>query len=693
MSLADLQIKTKYSKTQCNILEDFYIPCMRESVKYDRLSGYFSSGIYLLIWDALQEFIDNSGKIRLVCSPNLSNEDKLALKEGVKSKSDDILSKSLLDDYNMMLNLEAPIPSKLLACLVSQGILDIKLAVLPTDSLYHDKVGTFTDAEGNVVGFRGAMNETYKGLSPDGNIESVETCSTCEGERDAERAREAQESFDEIWYGRVDDILIYDLPSSVRYQFLEVSKNENISELIYNLKKSKKTGAKTRTDTREPRPHQKAALKDWEIKGRRGLLEHATGSGKTFTAICAIREALTQGETPLILVPSRDLMVQWKKELSSSLHDLSPIILECDGANPRWKLYIANFSKPSDGKHIIVATIQTASTSQFINNISDSEHIFLVADEVHRYGSTTYRNVFSINSGPRLGLSATPKRYNDAEGTSAIYQYFVNELQPVYTLDDAIRDKVLTEYEYHPHLVTLTDEEEDEWRDISAEIRKIYARLKNKNKDNPNAKIETPALKKLYIRRSRILKSAKNKIALACEILKEYRYGERWIVYCDTLKQLDELYTALKKEPKLKSETILRYHSELSEDDRNANLNFIEKNSAIMLSVKCLDEGVDIPAVSHALIIASSKNPREFIQRRGRILRKYAGKSCSYLHDILVAPSETSRDDLGHSILNAEIARAIQFGAGAKNPNCIARLKDIAVEYDIKPDIGSEGYD
>ncbi|MDU9376532.1 ATP-dependent RNA helicase DbpA [Methanocorpusculaceae archaeon Sp1] len=693
MTLDSLHLKTKYSKTQCNIVDDFYTPCMRESIYYDRLSGYFSSGIYLLVWDALQEFINNSGVIRLVCSPELTNEDKEALKEGWMSKTDEILSASLLDTYNQMLESDQPIPAKLLACLVSQDILKIKLAILPVGSLYHDKVGTFRDIDGNVVGFRGAMNETYKGLAPDGNIESIEVFSTCEGERDAERAHEAQASFDEIWNAKVCDVLVYDLPSSVKYKFLEISRTENIPDLLYELKKINNTHKKT-TGHYELRKHQDAALKDWHIKGRRGILEHATGSGKTFTAICAIRDSLERGEIPLILVPSTDLVEQWDTELRKFLSEINPVILECDGNNSKWKESITNFSSSNESKnHLLLATIQTASTKDFLNKITDGEHIFFVADEVHRCGSSQYRKVFNIQSGPRLGLSATPRRYRDPEGTDAIYTYFENELAPKYTLEDAIKGNVLTEYEYHPHLVELTSDEQDEWSKLSKSIRKHYAKIKNFSK-NPDDIWNNSSLKSLRIKRARILKGAHNKVNLAREVLQEYRYGDKWIVYCDSISQINQLHDVLKHDKELKKQTILQYHSDLDRDERRRILEFFSENTGILLSVRCLDEGIDIPSVSHALILASSKNPREFIQRRGRILRNHPGKTCAYLHDMIITPYDTSNEDIGPSILNSELARAIQFGRWAKNPNCIATLKEIAIKYDINVDeVSEEGYD
>lgn len=697
--LAKLDLQTVYKKTTDDISNGFYQPCMRESVQYDRLSGYFSSAIYLLVWNALKEFLDNSGNIRIVCSPELTNEDRLSILEGEKSKSDSKLSDSLLKSLNLMLSDEESVnPSKLLACLISQGILEMKLAIpYSENALYHDKVGIFRDSEGNRVAFRGAMNETYKGLADDGNIESVEVFTSWDGKRDLERVESAQEAFDEIWYGLTNNVLVYDLPESVRYHLLEISKSETIPDLIYKITEKKENEIETfKTDSRELRKHQAAALNDWREHNRRGLLEHATGSGKTFTALTAIRESLDLGtEVPLILVPSTDLINQWVRELD----ELSNYILICDGQHHGWADSLHHFSqKKNTKKRVIISTLQTASTEKFSDNLQNGEHIFLVVDEVHRCGSSEFRNILStINAGARLGLSATPKRYGDPDGTAAIYEYFERTLVPTYTLQDAIQDKVLTAYEYNPIPVTLTVEETEEWAELSKKIKRKYARIKGALKGKEGDVWANDSLKSLLIQRSRIRKRAEGKLLLAREELHKYEYGQKWIVYCDSLEQIDQLYDLLKSDEFFKNILILKYHSKMSKDERKNNMGVFADNSAIFLSVKCLDEGIDIPSVSHALIISSSQNPREFIQRRGRILRKYPGKRKAYLADMIVVPPiDDADEELVLSITKSELVRALQFSETAINSAiCHAKLNKIAVDNNVNIDNLTEegGYD
>ena len=679
---------------------------MINATKYDRLSGYFSSSIYYIIWDVLQEFISNNGKIRLVCSPNLLDEDVDALKDGEMGKNDEILAESLNKTFNEMLsNEETLIPAKLLACMVSNGILEIKFAILPRNHvLYHDKVGTFGDDKGNIVGFRGSMNETFNGLSSDGNIESVDVFISWEDKRDADRAYEAQEAFDEIWEDRIECVYVYTLPQSIKNKLLEISSGVTIPELLaeYKIKeeyKKKSEIIKSKKDSRVPRDHQVRAIEDWINNNRRGILEHATGSGKTFTAILTIRDSLLRGnEVPLILVPSTDLLNQWVGELKSSLNDLNPVILSCDGEHPTWKDYLTVISSPPTKKsnpHIIVSTLQTASTDKFLKEIQDGNHLFLIADEVHRCGSQQFRSVFNILSGPRLGLSATPKRYGDPEGTAAIYQYFERTVNPKYSLGDAIQEQNLSPYYYYPYTVELTPKEQEEWINLSKKIRKEYAIAKNCNKQRNSIWAESK-IKNDLIQRSRILKNAEVKIPRACEILHTYTGNDKWLVYCDSISQLNKLRDELLKDHFFAGVQILVYHSRMEREERNRVLKTFSMTSSILLSVKCLDEGVNIPAASHALILASSKNPREFIQRRGRILRQHTGKYAAYLYDIIVSPLASDKDeDNTISITKSELVRALEFAKMAINSSdSIGKLNNIAIDNNVNLDtIDDCGYD
>ena len=247
-------------------------------------------------------------------------------------------------------------------------------------------------------------------------------------------------------------------------------------------------------------------------------------------------------------------------------------------------------------------------------------------------------------------------------------------LEPRYTLADAVRDGVLTRYFYRPHTVPLSDDEANDWHRLTRRIAQLRAQLGDAVDDGTR-------LERLLFERARIVKQAAAKVGLAVEVVKEtYERGQRWIIYCDDQGQLDDVIAALDAA----GHTAMPFHSAM-EGDRAETLRWLDRYGGIVVAIKCLDEGVDIPSVSHALILASSKNPREFIQRRGRVLRRAPGKALAFVHDaIVVPPHRTNGEDAGPDpITVGELARAIEFAQSADNAAAGADLVSIAIDAGI----------
>ena len=700
MSLDQYEFKASYNKAENNIAEEFYLPCMRSSVKYDRISGFFGSTIYIIAWSALKEFIQNDGKIRLVCSPYISDSDQVALSDGYSARNNKLLADSIKEEVDALFQSPSlSAPARLLAHLVAEGIIDVKIAVPGEHSdadarrMFHDKVGVFTDILDQSVGFRGSMNETFKGLSSDGNIESIDVFPSWADDRDKTRVDNAQGFFEKLWQNSVNGVVVYPFPAAIKEVLKEKAKGANWEQLLDEVKVIESTATKWKPDKRPggitPRPHQTKALEAWIRNDRRGIFEHATGSGKTFTAMCAIRDAFARKETVLILVPSRDLLAQWYKELQETIVDIPIYYMLCGDGNVEWRKPGTLLSWTSTGRgqnRIILSTMDTASSPDFIQNVSEGDHLFLVADEVHRLGSPRRRQVFQLTTGARLGLSATPYRYGDPTGTQALLDYFGGIIPPPFTLDDAIKSGVLTRYFYHPQKLSLSDSEQDRWNEITEEIRKLIA--KSGSSEDITDIMANPRLKRLLINRARIVKNAEGKVPLAIATLQtHYRKGQKWIVYCDNITQLN----AVLRGATAAGFDAFEYYADM-EGDREMTLSYFQDNGGVLVSIKCLDEGVDIPSTTHALILASSQNPREFIQRRGRILRKSPGKHFAHLYDAITMPViAEDENDKSLSIISAELSRAIQFGAGAENPACITDLKNIAVDFQIDFDSLEQG--
>jgi len=686
--LRDREYAPSYDKSVDNIADEFYLPCMRSAHRYDRISGYFSSAVFSIAWPALKEFVKAGGKMRLICSPIFSSTDVGALRQGYEALTDEELGAALIAELRVLLDGErSRKPAQVLAGLIATGVVDIRLAVLsesagPGDRrLFHDKVGLFTDGVGDTVGFRGSMNETYLGLAADGNLESIDVFPSWSGGRDAQRVTDAQRRFDELWRNEIDAVHVRAVPDGAA-QLIRDAGPSDWEVLVDEVVAEAAIRASAQSSGLPLRDHQVEALAAWELHDRRGLLEHATGSGKTYTAIQAVRTTIGEGGTAIVLVPSALLLRQWHQEIERHLDDLAPQILLVGAGNDAWRtedllrLWTAP-PTPGSAPRIVVAMIPTAATDAFLTKVTHHERLLVVADEAHRLGSPSAQNLLELDVPWRLGLSATPTRAGDPDGTARLMNYFGGILQPPYTLADAIRDRVLTPYNYVPHDVALDSAEQSAYDDLSRKIRREAGR-RGDALDNLNS---NERLRMLAIARARILKRAAGKVALATRVLTEhYQPGQRWLVYCDGLKQLRQIRQALRTAG---LET-LEYHTAMS-GDRQATLAEMDINGGILVSVRCLDEGVDLPAVSHALILASSRNPREFIQRRGRILRRYPGKSLAFLHDAIVVPAPDSERPAtgGDRLLAGELHRVLEFARGGANPQALTQVEALCIRYGV----------
>lgn len=439
------------------------------------------------------------------------------------------------------------------------------------------------------------------------------------------------------------------------------------------------------------RPHQVHAFESWLANDRRGILAYATGSGKTFIGLVAIRDALQRGEACILLVPSVDLMLQWKEEIERGLKDLQPRVLSCGGGHDEWKsknlLRIWTRSEGNKVPRIVLSSIQTAASQEFLETLSQGDHLLLVIDEVHRSGSREASQVLALNSGPRLGLSATPTRAGDEEGTTKILEYFDGLLPCTFSLKDGIRDGILTPYFYYPRTVALSAEEQEEWLTISSRIGRLLAGSRSYREDG-----EIPdQVRLLAIQRARIAKTSSGKPGACLEVFRlHYEEGQRWIVYCDSAEQAGSVTRALNHEGFPSQE----YHTQMA-GHRQQTLRRFDIHGGILVAIRCLDEGVNIPLATHGVILASSRNNREFIQRRGRLLRKAPGKFFAHIFDTLVVPQVSNDEEHRlHSLLLAELTRAYHFGLDATNPDCVSKLAILALRYGIDTRLISDlGYE
>ena len=672
--LSALDLKTEYRSIKESPVRDFYKPCLQSAVNYKRAVGYFRSTVYSVIGTSFLEFARRGGRTELICSPELSEEDIDSIALGYARKSQLVGNKLVEQIETLLASEETAYHTRLLATLVSVGALEIKVALrADRKGLYHEKMGVFSDGVGHVVSFKGSSNETWSGWHLQGNFESIEVFCSWRGGLEAERVKKHAYHFDALWAEEDPDVEVFSFPVDA-VTHLKSAAFEDL-----NVVDAKDIPAPGRRQT--PLPHQSASVNAWLSQGGRGIFEHATGSGKTFTALMAIRQHVERGKPALVVVPSRLLLKQWASEIRDKLSEAALLI--AGGGNNTWRaphrLRGMTGVDTAYGGRVVLATMRTASMEGFRDAVVDGEHLLLVADEVHQIGSAQHSRILELQAGSRLGLSATPVRYGDPEGTGRIFGYFGGVVPPQITLADAIEAGLLVPYEYFPHPLTLSAEEADEWRSYTEEIGHEIARQKpNEGEVRPLS----DRAKLLLIQRSRVAKKASAKVRLACTVLRGcFEKGQGWLVYCEDTDQLSQVLAALRQE----GMDAVEYHSKM-EGDQTATMSWFRSFGGILVSIRCLDEGVDIPDVSHALILASSQNPRQFIQRRGRVLRRAPGKQVAVVHDAIVTPVCVDDEPEQISLLRSELVRAVEFADHAINKGAAAELRDVAVSMRIDPD-------
>lgn len=672
--LASLSLRRRYSSGRHNLIDEFFGPCLKASISYDRATGFFASSVFVLVGVPVAEFALRGGHIRLVCSPRLTSDDLQAIEEGYQRRQ---AGESVLRELDGIL--EDPVggaAARLLATLVSVGAMDIRLALRsdPAEGLFHDKVGIFTDVEGVRVTFMGSANETWSAWSGRGNHEYFHAFASW---RDADRERvvDDAEYFESLWEGREEGLAVIPFPDLARERLEDLVHPDGVAAAEEELRVAADVAG--RPPRPVLRPHQSSAVESWKSRGYQGILEHATGSGKTITALACIECALRSGKRAVVLVPSVTLLRQWHHEALAYFGSDAEILL-VGGGNLEWRAgsLLRDFLSAGSGR-IVIATMDTGASEDFVGRIADVDGLLLVADEVHRVGSSRRRRVLTVDAEWRLGLSATWKREGDAGGTEAIGNYFGSVLEPRYGIGDAIADGYLCEYRYFVHGVELDADERHRWAEMSTAVSRMLAMSDGEMTDS---------VRNLLVRRARIVKNARGKVGLASQVLAEsYQDGDAWLLYCDDSTQLREVRHAVEE----RGLHCFEYHTNMAGDSL-ASLEEFSRSGGIMLSINCLDEGIDIPRISHALILASSTTRREFVQRRGRVLRRHESKHRAAIHDVLVTPGGFD-DPTSVTFLRTELARAREFlGSATDSAATAVILQRLARAAGLDPaDLGT----
>lgn len=302
--LSKLDLDTEYRSTNNDPVEAFYKKCLRNSNRYQRAVGYFRSSVFLIIGRTLLEFARRGGKIQLICSPSLSSEDVTSIASGY-ARRDEVLAATIIEEFDRLLSEPSTeFAARTLATLISCGVLEIRLAELSDgNGIYHEKIGLFSDGLGHTVSFRGSTNETWSGWHAQGNFEAIEVFCDWNGPSDKVRIEKHRTHFEALWSGEYPTVKVSSFPETAEI-YLRKYASKSIDEIM-------EPESASLSSRRQLLPHQVASLEAWRQQGSRGILEHATGTGKTFTAIVAIKDHVGASKPALVLVPSRLLLRQW----------------------------------------------------------------------------------------------------------------------------------------------------------------------------------------------------------------------------------------------------------------------------------------------------------------------------------------------------------------------------------------------
>lgn len=704
--------------------KEFFTEALIESKKFDLGLGFFSSSAIRSLAYGFAVFIANGGRMRILINHILSQKDKEAIENGelnlVTNFEEEIISN--IDKLASTLSKENEHFFQCLSYLIQKKRLEFIATVSTKGGLGHDKYGIFTDECENKVAFIGSANFSQSALELNG-----ETITVFSSTDERIRVNEYEELFNISWKQDTPHLVhipLDEVKTHIEGRFPQKTLEEliqsgvNLRDIETNslgsvvtapkplpkriLEKIDKKIQEPRFPFPEERNIQKEAYSAWIKNGKKGIFAMATGAGKTVTALnCLLKQYLeTSTYKAIIVVPTQALAVQWKDAVSK--FNFREVV--CTYTDNDWKNTLSRYTTRSlldCNRSIIIITTYATYNRDFFQNFIDKtkgiETFTYIADEAHNLGSSTSVKFLPYKISNRIGLSATPERAYDDIGSAKIYNFF--DSQPPYytyrfTMKQAIDDGILCHYEYYPILVELTEEEMEEYSKITYWLQKYI--------DSKTGGY-SPAAEPLLLKRKRIVHKAENKKMAIINLLNDLKQGEKLdytFVFVpegyepdyskndshkianDDIHILDEYATLFK-------ERGYSYHKFVSGIDDSQEIldSFARGDIQVLLSMKCLDEGVDIPRAEHAIFCSSTGNPRQFVQRRGRVLRKDSHKNKAKIWDLIVVPPYLGNDITvaDKSLFRGEIKRVINFAALADNRIDIiySKLKNICIDFDI----------
>ena len=698
--------------------ERFFNDGLKNSTEFDLKLGYFSSAAISVLAEGFATFISKGGYMRLIINHIVSKKDKEAITDGVMGNIIDCADLSNFQYLKTTFNEYQEQFFRCLAYMISQKRIDIRI-IKPRGQkgIAHTKTGQFRDGD-SITAFTGSANFTISGLF--NNIENISIDrSDSVDVMVQKRIAKQRKDFDAIMSGEkkgIEYLSPKDLVEAISTNYGD-SDIEELLDVERKLKEVKENDRPVTTTAQEeltiaspsfpydkPRDYQMLAFENWKNNGQQGLFAMATGTGKTITSLNCLLEIYKRNGyyKAIILVPTITLVNQWEKECWKFNFGN---IIKVYSKNAEWRSKIEllqmteKYRKPNEPTQnfVIISTYASFARENVFSVLNSFERakVLLIADEAHNMGSPSIlKRLGTINYLRRIGLSATPERQFDEDTNKKLYRFFGAEEKFTfeYSMEEAIQKGVLCRYYYYPHLVKLTDEEMANYVELSEKISKYF----NYNSGEFDKKDEI--LMGLLLARKRIIHKAANKLDAFKQIIGG-RYEKNGnlkysLIYvpegnkpdyfpeADLFDKTEQVADDAVSDHLIDifTEAVMRVDKYITvrkfvsgQKDRDEILaDFAKGKLQVLTSMKCLDEGVDVPRSELAIFCASTGNPRQFIQRRGRVLRKHPDKYMAEIHDLVVAPeiSATSASyKMEQSLLKGELMRVKNFSMLSENPS------------------------
>lgn len=670
MSYFDHEIKRQYiSLGEETFANDLIGPLLEDSISYDRSVGFFSSSVLTTITDGILAFIRNGGHIRLIASPSLSQEDVNAINLGYKQRAkliEDFFSRDFIREVEQLDDLHL----KLLAEMIAKGILDIKIAVVVDNGvgIYHDKLGVMKDMDGNIVSFSGSANSSLRGYEK--NYDRIKVFKSWDSGQ-KEFVEDDINEFEDLWNGSNSFVETYNYSEAAKKKVLEVVAQKGSQGTAEG-----QVGKKFKL-----RPYQEEARTAWFENDCNGFLVMATGTGKTWTAIYSAKQLAEREEINIVIcAPYIHLLKQWAEDLEKVFSEATIVLVSSE--NPTWDQQIIDAfiaRKHGDYKQlIIVSTIVSFNSERFSNAFGKfKENNLLIVDEAHNYKNRD--DELHKQFKYMLGLSATPYSGKSAQSGQELISFFGGLVYSL-PIEKALELKCLVKYNYYPLFVYSSENEEQRFKTETSKMISCF---------RDGVLIDPEKFMKAHRARLRVIAMAEEKIGKLEEVLDFCKVTDHFIVYCGDGKTFQEDGTEKKHIQTVKNILAKKgfkpsqFTAKESMDERMTLVDMFNKGEIdSLVAIRCLDEGINIPSITDALILASNDSYREFVQRRGRILRLYDNKKIANIYDLIVLPHLDMTE-----WAKIEFRRMLEYARLSENSeDVLLKLNSLLSKYGLSKD-------